>query len=164
MDHHYPNTPNHAGHAHTYSGPPPSLMGLSGLGASGMEHDPRAGPLAYRSGTLGRPHQAPPPPPPTDIINGAMPLPPVDYRYCRRILLSDVPGTLALVSGHKNQQTSLKNWHQVSALFSFGFYLFVKKQMKKLVKAYLSFWAHAFTYQVILIFKGDCLLYLCACD
>lgn len=80
MDHHYPNTPNHAGHAHTYSGPPPSLMGLSGHAPSGMEHDPRGGPMAYRSGTLGRPHQAPPPPPPTDTMNGSLPLPPVDYR------------------------------------------------------------------------------------
>lgn len=79
MDHHYPNTPNHAGHAHTYSGPPPSLMGLSGHAPSGMEHDPRGGPMAYRSGTLGRPHQAPPPPPPTDTMNGSLPLPPVDY-------------------------------------------------------------------------------------
>ncbi|XP_076147475.1 wiskott-Aldrich syndrome protein family member 3b [Alosa pseudoharengus] len=79
MDHHYPNTPNHAGHAHTYSGPPPSLMGLSGHALAGMELDPRGGPMAYRSGTLGRPHQAPPPPPPTDTLNGSVPLPPVDY-------------------------------------------------------------------------------------
>ncbi|KAG5268765.1 hypothetical protein AALO_G00216210 [Alosa alosa] len=79
LDHHYPNTPNHAGHAHTYSGPPPSLMGLSGHALAGMELDPRGGPMAYRSGTLGRPHQAPPPPPPTDTLNGSVPLPPVDY-------------------------------------------------------------------------------------
>ncbi|XP_012671587.1 wiskott-Aldrich syndrome protein family member 3b [Clupea harengus] len=76
MDHCYPNTPNHA---HTYSGPPPSLLGLTGHGPAGMEHDPRGGPMAYRSGTLGRPHQAPPPPPPTDTMNGSMVLPPVDY-------------------------------------------------------------------------------------
>ncbi|XP_063062431.1 wiskott-Aldrich syndrome protein family member 3b [Engraulis encrasicolus] len=79
MDHYPHHTPNHAGHAHTYSGPPPSMMGLSGHAAMGMEHDPRGGSMAYRGGTLGRPHQAPPPPPQSEAANGSMPLPPVDY-------------------------------------------------------------------------------------
>ncbi|XP_028821321.1 wiskott-Aldrich syndrome protein family member 3-like [Denticeps clupeoides] len=79
MDHGYPHTPNHASHSHTYSGPPPSLAGMSGHAHIGLEHEYRAGAMAYRSATLGRPHQAPPPPPSVESMNGSMPLPPVDY-------------------------------------------------------------------------------------
>ncbi|KAL7835453.1 hypothetical protein SRHO_G00278000 [Serrasalmus rhombeus] len=79
VDHGYLTMPNHAGHAHTYSGPPPGMAALSAHAQMGMEQDYRAGSMAYRSGTLGRPHQAPPPPPPTETMNGSMPLPPVDY-------------------------------------------------------------------------------------
>uniref|UniRef100_A0A672ZKP4 Wiskott-Aldrich syndrome protein family member n=1 Tax=Sphaeramia orbicularis TaxID=375764 RepID=A0A672ZKP4_9TELE len=68
--HHYPNAMNHAGHAHTYSGPPPR-----------SDHDNRGRTMAYPSGTLGRSHhQVPLPPPPTEAMNGgSMSLPPVDY-------------------------------------------------------------------------------------
>ncbi|XP_052339665.1 wiskott-Aldrich syndrome protein family member 3b isoform X1 [Oncorhynchus keta] len=73
MDHHhYPNSTNHAGHAYTYSGPPPSLLAaqLAAQGHATLDKD-------YRGATLGRPHDAPPPPPPTENMNGS--LPPVDY-------------------------------------------------------------------------------------
>ncbi|XP_067107760.1 wiskott-Aldrich syndrome protein family member 3b [Osmerus mordax] len=82
MDLHYPSAMNHAGHAHTYSGPPPSVLAAQmalGHATLGGEHDYRAAAMAYRGGTLGRPHQAPPPPPPTENMNGSMSLPPVDY-------------------------------------------------------------------------------------
>ncbi|XP_030625784.1 wiskott-Aldrich syndrome protein family member 3b [Chanos chanos] len=79
MDHHHPTMPNHAGHAHTYSGPPPSMAALSAHAQMSMEQDYRGGNMAYRAGTLGRPHQAPPLPPPADAVNGSLPLPPVDY-------------------------------------------------------------------------------------
>lgn len=76
LDHGYLTMSNHAGHAHTYSGPTPSMAALSA-------HAHRSGSVAYRSGTLGRPHQAPPPPPPTECMNGSMPLPLMDYRFVR---------------------------------------------------------------------------------
>ncbi|TRY65326.1 hypothetical protein DNTS_002213 [Danionella cerebrum] len=76
-DHGYLSMANHAGHAHTYSGPPPSMAGLSAHSQMAMDQDYRG--MAYRSGTLGRPHQAPPPPPASHTINGSMNLPPVDY-------------------------------------------------------------------------------------
>uniref|UniRef100_A0A8D3DYV0 Wiskott-Aldrich syndrome protein family member n=1 Tax=Scophthalmus maximus TaxID=52904 RepID=A0A8D3DYV0_SCOMX len=61
---------NHAGHAHTYSGPPPSA--LAAQMAAG-----------HAGGTLGRSHyhhQVPLPPPPTEAMNGgSMSLPPMDY-------------------------------------------------------------------------------------
>ncbi|XP_072545147.1 wiskott-Aldrich syndrome protein family member 3b [Salminus brasiliensis] len=79
LDHGYLTMPNHAGHAHTYSGPPPSMAALSAHAHMSMEQDYRAASMAYRSGTLGRPHQAPPPPPPTESMNGSMAMPPVDY-------------------------------------------------------------------------------------
>ncbi|KAI4881720.1 hypothetical protein NFI96_026562 [Prochilodus magdalenae] len=79
LDHGYLTMPNHVGHAHTYSGPPPGMAALSAHAQMGMEQDYRAGSMTYRSGTLGRPHQAPPPPPPTETMNGSMPLPPMDY-------------------------------------------------------------------------------------
>lgn len=78
-DHGYLTMANHAGHAHTYSGPTPSMAALSALTQMNMDQDYRAGSMAYRSGTLGRPHQAPPPPPSTNTMNGSMTLPPVDY-------------------------------------------------------------------------------------
>lgn len=80
-DHGYLSMANHAGHAHTYSGPPPSMAALSAHSHMGMDQDYRGGPMAYRSGTLGRPHQAPPPPPASNTINGSVNLPPVDYRF-----------------------------------------------------------------------------------
>uniref|UniRef100_A0A8D0A1P1 Wiskott-Aldrich syndrome protein family member n=1 Tax=Sander lucioperca TaxID=283035 RepID=A0A8D0A1P1_SANLU len=71
--HHYPNIMNHAGHAHTYSGPPPSVLAAqmaAGHGPrGGGEHDIRGRTMmAYQGGTLGRSHhhQAPLPPPPTE--------------------------------------------------------------------------------------------------
>ncbi|KAJ8010729.1 hypothetical protein DPEC_G00078190 [Dallia pectoralis] len=78
---HYANSINHAGHAHTYSGPPPSLLAaqMAAHGHSTLDHDYRGQGMAYRGGTLGRPHNAPPPPPPTDSMNGSMSQPPVDY-------------------------------------------------------------------------------------
>ncbi|TSK98441.1 Wiskott-Aldrich syndrome protein family member 3 [Bagarius yarrelli] len=79
LDHGYLTMSSHSGHAHTYSGPPPSMVALSAHAHMSMEQDYRAGSMAYRSGTLGRPHQAPPPPPPTECMNGSMPLPPMDY-------------------------------------------------------------------------------------
>lgn len=88
QDHNYLTMPNHAGHAHTYSGPPPSMAVLSAHAHMGMEQDYRAGSMAYRSGTLGRPHQAPPPPPLTETMNGSMPLPPVDYRFVLYYLIN----------------------------------------------------------------------------
>ncbi|XDV47481.1 hypothetical protein PO909_017096 [Leuciscus waleckii] len=78
-DHGYLSMANHAGHAHTYSGPPPSMAALSAHTQMTMDQDYRGGSMAYRSGTLGRPHQAPPPPPASNTINGSMNLPPVDY-------------------------------------------------------------------------------------
>ncbi|ROK23346.1 Wiskott-Aldrich syndrome protein family member 3 [Anabarilius grahami] len=78
-DHGYLSMANHAGHAHTYSGPPPSMAALSAHTQMTMDQDYRGGPMAYRSGTLGRPHQAPPPPPASNTINGSMTLPPADY-------------------------------------------------------------------------------------
>ncbi|KAM3860258.1 wiskott-Aldrich syndrome protein family member 3b [Diretmus argenteus] len=82
--HHYPNAMNHAGHAHTYSGPPPSILAAqmaAGHGGLGGEHDYRGRAMAYQGGTLGRSHhQVPPPPLPTETMNGgSMSLPPVDY-------------------------------------------------------------------------------------
>ncbi|XP_051537800.1 actin-binding protein WASF3-like isoform X1 [Myxocyprinus asiaticus] len=79
IDHGYLSMANHAGHAHTYSGPPPSMAALAAHSHMNMDQDYRAGSMAYRSGTLGRPHQAPPPPPSTNTMNGSMSLPPVDY-------------------------------------------------------------------------------------
>ncbi|KAL1248657.1 hypothetical protein QQF64_021975 [Cirrhinus molitorella] len=78
-DHGYLSMANHAGHAHTYSGPPPSMAALSAHTHMTMDQDYRGGSMAYRSGTLGRPHQAPPPPPASSTINGSVNLPPVDY-------------------------------------------------------------------------------------
>lgn len=88
--HHYPNSMNHAGHAHTYSGPPPSVLAAqmaAGHGPrAGGEHDGRGRTMmAYQGGTLGRAHhhhhQVPLPPPPAEAMNGgSMPLPPMDYR------------------------------------------------------------------------------------
>ncbi|XP_067290905.1 wiskott-Aldrich syndrome protein family member 3b [Pseudorasbora parva] len=78
-DHGYLSMANHAGHAHTYSGPPPSMAALSAHTQMTMDQDYRSGPMVYRSGTLGRPHQAPPPPPASSTINGSMTLPPADY-------------------------------------------------------------------------------------
>ncbi|KAK6299633.1 hypothetical protein J4Q44_G00296660 [Coregonus suidteri] len=71
---HYPNSTNHAGHAHTYSGPPPSLLAaqLAAQGNVTLDH-------VYRGGTLGRSHNAPPSLPPIENMNGSMSLPPVDY-------------------------------------------------------------------------------------
>ncbi|KTG35684.1 hypothetical protein cypCar_00000082 [Cyprinus carpio] len=80
-DHGYLSMANHAGHAHTYSGPPPSMAALSAHSHMGIDHDYRGGSMAYRSGTLGRPHQAPPPPPASNTVNGSVTLPPVDYRF-----------------------------------------------------------------------------------
>lgn len=86
--HHYPNSMNHAGHAHTYSGPPPSAlaaqMAAGHAPRGGSEHDSRGRTMmAYQGGTLGRTHhhhQVPLPPPPTEAMNGgSVPLPPVDY-------------------------------------------------------------------------------------
>lgn len=86
--HHYPNSMNHAGHAHTYSGPPPSVLAAqmaAGHGPrAGGEHDGRGrNMMAYQGGTLGRPHhhhQVPLPPPPAEAMNGgSMSLPPMDY-------------------------------------------------------------------------------------
>lgn len=87
--HRYPNAMNHAGHAHTYSGPPPSAlaahMAAGHVARGGGEHDNRSrSMMAYQGGTLGRAHhhQVPLPPPPTEAMNGgSMSLPPVDYRY-----------------------------------------------------------------------------------
>ncbi|NP_001074059.1 wiskott-Aldrich syndrome protein family member 3b [Danio rerio] len=78
-DHGYLSMANHVGHAHTYSGPPPSMAALSAHTHMSLDQDYRSGSMAYRSGTLGRPHQAPPPPPASHTINGSMTLPPVDY-------------------------------------------------------------------------------------
>ncbi|XP_059380662.1 wiskott-Aldrich syndrome protein family member 3b [Carassius carassius] len=78
-DHGYLSMANHAGYAHTYSGPPPSMAALSAHSHMSMDQDYRGGSMAYRSGTLGRPHQAPPPPPASNNVNGSMTLPPVDY-------------------------------------------------------------------------------------
>lgn len=86
--HHYPNSMNHAGHAHTYSGPPPSAlvaqMTAGHAPRGGGEHDNRGRTMmAYQGGTLGRSHHhhVPLPPPPTEVMNGgSMSLPPVDYR------------------------------------------------------------------------------------
>ncbi|XP_057178343.1 wiskott-Aldrich syndrome protein family member 3b [Triplophysa rosa] len=78
-DHGYLSMANHAGYAHTYSGPPPSMAALSAHTPMNMEQDYRGGSMAYRSGTLGRPHQAPPPPPSANTMNGSMTLPPVSY-------------------------------------------------------------------------------------
>ncbi|KAF5894345.1 wiskott-Aldrich syndrome protein family member 3-like [Clarias magur] len=77
LDHGYLSMSNLAGHAHTYSGPPPSMAALSAH--AHMEQNYRTGSMAYRSGTLGRPHQAPPPPPATACMNGSTPIPPLDY-------------------------------------------------------------------------------------
>lgn len=77
LDHGYLSMSNHAGHAHTYSGPPPSMAALSAHAQKSMDQDYRSASMAYRSGTLGRPHQAPPPPPSTNTMNGSMP--PTDY-------------------------------------------------------------------------------------
>ncbi|XP_077591748.1 wiskott-Aldrich syndrome protein family member 3b [Stigmatopora nigra] len=94
--HHYPNAMNHAGHAHTYSGPPPSLLaaqmaaghGPRGGGDHHHHHpDAKGRPAAYQGGTLGRPHhhhqhqqQVPLPPPPAEAMNGgSTSLPPLDY-------------------------------------------------------------------------------------
>ncbi|KAM6976399.1 wiskott-Aldrich syndrome protein family member 3b [Aplochiton taeniatus] len=80
---HYPNAMNHAGHAHTYSGPPPSAlaaqMAAAHAATMGGDHDHRGRSMAYQGGTLGRPHQVPPPPPPTEGMNGSTPLHPLDY-------------------------------------------------------------------------------------
>ncbi|XP_061777158.1 wiskott-Aldrich syndrome protein family member 3b isoform X1 [Nerophis ophidion] len=75
---HYANALNHAGHAHTYSGPPPSVL------AAHMGHAPGAGRgrgVAYQGATLGRTHhQAALPPPPVEAMNGgSASLPPMDY-------------------------------------------------------------------------------------
>lgn len=86
--HHYPNSMNHAGHAHTYSGPPPSVLAAqmaAGHGPrGGSEHDSRGRTMmAYQGGTLGRSHhqQVPLPPPLIETMNGgSMSLPPMDYR------------------------------------------------------------------------------------
>ena len=82
----YPNTMNHAAHAHTYSGPPPSLLAAQMAGGHAPlvgEHDYRGRGVAYQGGTLGRPHhhpQAPPLPPPAEAMNGGpMSLPPMEY-------------------------------------------------------------------------------------
>lgn len=82
--HHYPNAMNHAGHAHTYSGPPPSVLAAqmaAGHIPKAAELEGRGRAMAYQGGTLGRPHhQVPLPPPPTEAMNGgSMSLPPVDY-------------------------------------------------------------------------------------
>ncbi|XP_061661833.1 wiskott-Aldrich syndrome protein family member 3b [Syngnathoides biaculeatus] len=87
--HHYPNSMNHGGHAHTYSGPPPSVLAAqmaAGHGPrGGGDHDGRARAAAYQGGTLGRAHhqhhqQVPLPPPPAEAMNGgSMSLPPLDY-------------------------------------------------------------------------------------
>lgn len=85
---HYPNSMNHAGHAHTYSGPPPSILAAqmaAGHGPRGAgEHEGRGrAMMAYQGGTLGRVHhhQVPLPPPPSEAMNGgSMSLPPMDYR------------------------------------------------------------------------------------
>ncbi|XP_060920289.1 wiskott-Aldrich syndrome protein family member 3b [Labrus mixtus] len=87
--HHFPNSMNHAGHAHTYSGPPPSILAAqmaAGHGPrGGGEHDNRGRTMmAYQGGTLGRTHhhhhQVPLPPPPSEAMNGgSMSLPPMDY-------------------------------------------------------------------------------------
>lgn len=85
LDHYpYPSAMNHAGHAHTYSGPPPSVLAAqmaAGHGIHGGEREYRGGAMAYQGGTLGRRHhQVPPPPPTTENMNGgSVPLPPVDY-------------------------------------------------------------------------------------
>lgn len=84
--HHYPNAMNHPGHAHTYSGPPPSVLAAqmaAGHAPRGNDQDNRGRAMAYQGGTLGRGHhhQVPLPPPPTEAMNGgSMSLPPVDYR------------------------------------------------------------------------------------
>jgi len=84
---HYPNAMNHAGHAHTYSGPPPSLLAAqmaAGHAPPGGDHEYRGRGVAYQGGTLGRPHhhhhQVPPPPAET-MNGGSMPLPPMEYGY-----------------------------------------------------------------------------------
>ncbi|XP_076027418.1 wiskott-Aldrich syndrome protein family member 3b [Genypterus blacodes] len=82
--HHYPNAMNHAGHAHTYSGPPPSALAAqmaAGHISRPGDHDSRGRAMAYQGGTLGRPHhQVPLPPPPVEAMNGgSMSLPPLDY-------------------------------------------------------------------------------------
>ncbi|XP_038852843.1 wiskott-Aldrich syndrome protein family member 3-like [Salvelinus namaycush] len=71
---HYSHSTNHAGHAHTYSGPPPSLLAaqLAAQGNATLDH-------AYRGYNLGRPHNAPPPLPPIENMNGSISLRPVDY-------------------------------------------------------------------------------------
>ncbi|KAG7273943.1 hypothetical protein CRUP_011079, partial [Coryphaenoides rupestris] len=84
---HYPNAMNHAGHAHTYSGPAPSLLAAqmaAGHAPPGGDHEYRGRGAAYQGGTLGRPHhqhhQVPPPPTPAGTMNGgSMPLPPMEY-------------------------------------------------------------------------------------
>ncbi|KAI9519534.1 hypothetical protein NQZ68_027715 [Dissostichus eleginoides] len=86
---HYPNMMNHAGHAHTYSGPPPSVLAAQMAAGhpprGGGEHDMRGrAMMAYQGGTLGRTHhhhhQNPLPPPPSEAMNGgSMSLPPMDY-------------------------------------------------------------------------------------
>ena len=83
--HHYPNAMNQAGHAHTYSGPPPSALAAhmaAGHLPKTSELEGRGRAMGYQSGTLGRTHhQVPLPPPPSEAMNGgSMPLPPVDYR------------------------------------------------------------------------------------
>ncbi|XP_062841426.1 wiskott-Aldrich syndrome protein family member 3b [Trichomycterus rosablanca] len=76
MDHGYLSMSNHA---HTYSGPPPGMAAVTAHAQMGIEQDYRLGSMAYRSGSLSRPHQAPPPPPPADTMNGSMHLPSADY-------------------------------------------------------------------------------------
>lgn len=86
-DHHYPSAMNHAGHAHTYSGPPPSVLAAqmaAAHGSMGVDQDYRGRAMGYQGGTLGRPHhhhhQVPPPAPSSETMNGgSMSLPPVDY-------------------------------------------------------------------------------------
>ncbi|KAI1891228.1 hypothetical protein AGOR_G00141620 [Albula goreensis] len=70
-----PSTPNHTGHSHAHSGPPPTHPSH----ASHMERERRSPGVGYQGGTLGRPHQPPPPLPPAEGINGTMHLPTADY-------------------------------------------------------------------------------------
>ncbi|XP_077411095.1 wiskott-Aldrich syndrome protein family member 3b [Vanacampus margaritifer] len=88
--HHYPNAMNHAGHAHTYSGPPPSALAAQMAACHGPrgggDYDNRGRAAAYQGGTLGRAHHhqhqqhVPLPPPPAEAMNGgSMSLPLLDY-------------------------------------------------------------------------------------
>ncbi|XP_034025063.1 wiskott-Aldrich syndrome protein family member 3b [Thalassophryne amazonica] len=82
--HHYPSSMNNAGHAHTYSGPPPSALAAqmtAGHATRGSDHDSRSRMMAYQGGTLSRSHhQVSLPPPPAEAVNGGSgSLPPLEY-------------------------------------------------------------------------------------